>query len=457
MDEARRRRTTVWAGAVVALAGCGLSAPPRTGGAVVVESVARDAGAARPAPPVADAGPAADAPYAGPAVKAIGVGEHVSCALLESGDVRCWGATRLATPATATPVPVGIDDGAALAVGLLHVCVARRDGSVWCWGDNRDGQLGDGTTESRGAPARVPDVGGIVELVAGGHQTCARDLAGAVWCWGEAYMVGHAGSALAARRPGRVAGVDHATRLVAGDDITCAFVAGGPPRCWGFNTTGLLGRAPGPLRHAVPSPPLARAVTLAIGFRQACLTQADGLVYCGGDDPFGQLGDQDVPDDAQCDPYDRRGVVCRWTDHPPPDDDDRRCLRCPTRPDEVPPPPPPATHERVFAARNGFVLAGGVQATALAAGHGRTCALTPAGAVTCWGQWYYGRDWAYHRPHVIAGTDGAIALAVAEEHACALLADHAVRCWGYTRSGELGAGVTTHELTLFAAAATVRF
>lgn len=451
-------------GVALAVLGCGSSSPRRTGhgaagdggdglagdgatmtaandGAVASAVVTVDAGAAAPSLPV----------------RAIGVGEHLSCALLDSGAVRCWGALRLAaTPQASVPTAVGIEDGVALAVGTDHVCVARRDGSVWCWGANRDGAVGDGTTEPRGAPVEVAGVGGIVEIVAGGHQTCARDDAGAVWCWGHAGAVGHP-RVKDARRPGRVEGLGRATRLVAGDDITCAFVADGPPRCWGFNTTGLLGDMLGPSTRAVRSAMLARAVEVALGFRTVCLTQADGAVYCAGDDQFGQLGDQWVPDEARCDPYDKRGVVCRWTDPEPAPWRDR-CRGCPDWPDHRP--PPPKQHEEIFAARSGPVMARGVRATRLAAGYGRSCAIGgdgPAAEVTCWGQWYSGGDWAHRRPRVIAGTAGAVAIAVAEEHACALLADRTVRCWGYNRSGELGNGTFTENLGVATAAAAVPF
>lgn len=443
-------------GGAVAAAACRSSAARGGDGARSGDAAVSRDGALSDAAPASDVRRVADAGRVGRPAKAIGVGEHTSCALLVGGEVRCWGALRLAaTPQASVPTAVGIDDAVSLAVGPMHVCVARADGTVWCWGDNRDGQLGDGTDDARGVPTRVDDVSGIVEVVAGGHHTCARDGAGAVWCWGTPGTVGHARAA-AAKRPGRVAGLAKATRLVAGDDVACAFVDGGKPRCWGFNTTGLVGAALGPVKRAVASPPLASAVAVAIGFRHVCLTQEDGVVFCAGADQFGQLGDQRAPDDASCDPYDRRGVVCRWTDRPPPTPvPSPGAPPMPYRPDLRP--PPPASHEEVYAVRSGFVLAGGVRAVALGAGHGRSCAITPDAEVMCWGQWYSSQEWAFRRPRVIAGTRGAVAVAVAEEHACALVADGAVRCWGYNRAGELGNGTVAELMIAVTEASPVAF
>ncbi len=161
-----------------------------------------------------------------------------------------------------------------------------------------------------------------------------------------------------------------------------------------------------------------------------------------------------MSDAGACASHDGRTATCTWTDPAPPVPDYGMGLPPPYP--ELPR-PVPERHQQVFAAGNGFVVAGGVRAVALGASHGRSCAVTPEHEVSCWGQWYFGGDWAYHRPHVIAGTQGAIAVAVAEDHACALLADHSVRCWGYDRSGELGNGVATETMVLSAAATAITF
>lgn len=407
-----------------------------------------------PQPPPIDVSPpppaTSDAPSASPPVRAIAVGEHLSCALIEGGEVRCWGATRLAAiPFTPRPTPIGIADAVSISVGERHACAARADGTVACWGDNRDGQIGDGTTDEATTLTTVPGLTKIVEVAAGGVHTCARDQDGAVFCWGHAGTVGRP-RGQAPRRPGRVK-MPPAKGLVIGDDITCALFDGAPARCWGFNTTTLLHPHLGPVERAIVAKPIEKATTFALGNRHACATFDDDYVYCAGSDHHGQLGDHHVPNDAVCDPYRGQKVTCRWTERlppePPPAPD------APLRPMSYPPPSRiPKEETREYPQRQWFVLAGGVRATALGAADGRSCAITPDRRVTCWGQWYFSTDWAYRRPSVIEGVEDAVAIAVAQEHACALRADQTVLCWGFNRSGELGNGEILDHIQPVAAA-----
>jgi alpha-tubulin suppressor-like RCC1 family protein len=104
------------------------------------------------------------------------------------------------------------------------------------------------------------------------------------------------------------------------------------------------------------------------------------------------------------------------------------------------------------------VLAGsGVRATALSAGYGRTCAITTAGSVSCWGNWYDRADWSHRHPHPIPGTEGATAVRVYQDHGCAILRDQSVRCWGYNRAGELGHGEVAESMIAVPSATPVRW
>jgi alpha-tubulin suppressor-like RCC1 family protein len=71
-----------------------------------------------------------------------------------------------------------------IAVGEDHACYLSDAGIVRCWGNNKEGQLGDGTTRMRTGYVTVVDLKDVVEISAGDGHTCARDRGGQVRCWG---------------------------------------------------------------------------------------------------------------------------------------------------------------------------------------------------------------------------------------------------------------------------------
>ena len=73
----------------------------------------------------------------------------------------------------------------AIAAGRAHTCALRADGTVGCWGDNIEGQLGDGTTTNRSTPVTVSGLANVVAVAAGNHHTCALRADGTVRCWGS--------------------------------------------------------------------------------------------------------------------------------------------------------------------------------------------------------------------------------------------------------------------------------
>jgi len=78
------------------------------------------------------------------------------------------------------------------------------DGSLWCWGSNGFGQLGDGTNEARDIPTRIGSALNWAAIAAGKYHTCAIETDGSLWCWGSNYS-GQLGNGDAWREsPGRV-------------------------------------------------------------------------------------------------------------------------------------------------------------------------------------------------------------------------------------------------------------
>jgi alpha-tubulin suppressor-like RCC1 family protein len=126
-------------------------------------------------------------------VQAIAAGGSHTCALLISGGAKCWGdnnSGQLGDGTTTeydTLVDVkGLSGGeVAIGGGALHTCALTSAGGVECWGDNNDGQLGDGTTTAHFTPMKVVGLtGSVVELSVGGYHTCVVTASGSAKCWG---------------------------------------------------------------------------------------------------------------------------------------------------------------------------------------------------------------------------------------------------------------------------------
>lgn len=192
---------------------------------------------------------------AGMHVAALGTGEVHSCALTDVGAAYCWGYNGNGqlgdgtTDPAAAPVLVQLPSGVTLtgiAGGFGFTCGLAGDGAAYCWGDNSAGQLGDGTTVSRGAPGRVQIPGGaaLAQVVVGLNHACALGRDGAVYCWGEGSS-GQIGDAQFTARPTPVAVAlppgTAAAQLSAGGDHSCAITSAGAAYCWGSNAYGQIG------------------------------------------------------------------------------------------------------------------------------------------------------------------------------------------------------------------------
>jgi alpha-tubulin suppressor-like RCC1 family protein len=124
----------------------------------------------------------------------VSVGANHGCALLEDGTVTCWGAVLYANEgrtdaSTASPVPLpvpGLSGVKAVSAGGGSTCALKSDGTVWCWGENAHGELGQGATgASQSTPMQVPGLTGVVSLSVGEEYACAVLASHGAVCWGD--------------------------------------------------------------------------------------------------------------------------------------------------------------------------------------------------------------------------------------------------------------------------------
>lgn len=162
-------------------------------------------------------------------------------------------------------------DIARLSMGSQHTCALLTDATAWCWGQNRNGELGLGTsdthdTAARFEPTELTGLTGIAEIELGARHSCARLEDGSVWCWGSNDL-GQLGDGVedhpqaqcqngdtlidCSSIPVRVIGIDDATELDVGRQHSCVIRRGGAVWCWGNNDAY---EASGASRAAVPTP-----------------------------------------------------------------------------------------------------------------------------------------------------------------------------------------------------------
>ncbi len=279
---------------------------------------------------------------AGRSATAISVGSYHSCALLDNGTVKCWGANgygRLGLGDTADrgdgpgemgdSLPaVGLGAGrtaVAVDVGVSHSCVVLDNATVKCWGRNNAGQLGLADTNNRGdGPGEMGDglpavvLGGrtAAAVSAGGDHTCVvLDTAG-VKCWGEnasgelglgdtndrGDVSGEMGTSLptVSLGTGRTA-----LGVSAGFAGTCVRLDDGSVKCWGANAAGQLGLGDvnnrgdgaGEMGNSLPAVDLGTGRTVSVvglGSDHGCARLDDGSVRCWGAGTSGKLGQGDI-------------------------------------------------------------------------------------------------------------------------------------------------------------------
>ena len=280
-------------------------------------------------------------------------GAFHSCAVIDTGGVKCWGngspgvlGAGPTVSSSSVPVDVlGVDDASAVFAGGSTTCVIVSEGAVKCWGSNRSGQLGDGTTVDSDVPVTVTGLTQSAAMLAmGSRHVCALTNLGAVMCWGsnDDQRLGDPtfpeGSVSTTARV--VAGLESGvTAIASSNDHTCAVVKGAA-KCWGRNQYGALGgvsagelvevatlstgvvgigagaihscalmdtntvrcwgggwgggglgRGPSVGDDPVPGPvvDLGDATSISVSFSQSCVTRVDAGVSCWGYDDGGSF------------------------------------------------------------------------------------------------------------------------------------------------------------------------
>ena len=285
-----------------------------------------------------------DLPYvplgSGERARSISVGREHACAVLSGGRVKCWGsnaegqlglgdlANRGDAPNELGDALPAVDLGTGrtaveVRAGDRHTCALLDNGQVKCWGDNLKGQLGLGDDSDRGdSPGELGDALPAVDLGvgrtavalwAGNRRTCARLDNATLKCWGDgvAGLLGSGDTAPRGDGPGEMGNALPVVDLGTGRTVvdlglgiqhSCALLDNATIKCWGFNGNGELGLgdtasrgdAGGEMGDALPAVELGAGRTAtSIGLADAihtCVTLDNGALKCWGSNALGQLG-----------------------------------------------------------------------------------------------------------------------------------------------------------------------
>lgn len=360
----------------------------------------------------------------------VSTGNDHTCARLNTGIVKCWGRNASgqlglgdtvdrgdgANEMGSNLLPVNLGAGKTanfIATGTAHSCAVLNDGNIKCWGNNSNGQLGNGNTTTQSSPVGPINLGaGLTASVigTGSYHTCAILNDGTVKCWGYnpygQLGIGTQTSQASPAGPINLGSGKTAVAIAAGVGHSCAILNDGTVKCWGYNAYGQVGIGNTTTPQTSPMGPLnlgsgKTAISIAAGASHTCAILNDGSVKCWGFNGSGQLGIGNTTDQTS-----------------------------PAGPVD---------------------LGAGKTAIAIAAGGSHTCAVLNDTSLMCWGSPAGGQlgIGAAGAPRltpvgpVNLGTGmSAVKLASRDYHTCALLNVGALKCWGANGYGQLGLGDT---------------
>jgi hypothetical protein len=343
-----------------------------------------------------------------------------------AGNVWAWGynsdgelGNGTVTPYSGLNTPVqasNLSNVVSVKGGSQHSLALKSDGTVWAWGNDGWGQLGNGKYASSLVPIQVPGLTNVIAIAAGSLHNLAVKSDGTAWAWGFNYF-GQVGNGPGAGRgnalsPVQVKGLTGITAVAAGGDTSFALKSDRTVWAWGYDGQGELGNGTNDENaHSIPTrvKNLSTAVAISGGVEHALALLANGTVMAWGDNQTSELGTTTT-------------TTCGGYSSP--------CSTVPVR------------------------VSGLTGVTAVAGGYGYSLAVKSDGSGWGWGTDGYGelgngaaQLYGGVKTPVKAKVQNVVAIAAGASFSVWLRSDGTVWAVGYNGEGQLGDGTFTDSVT----------
>lgn len=392
--------------------------------------------------------------------KTISVKNSTACAVRSNDAGYCWGYGSYGnrgdgTTGQAGPNPVAILGGHTwknIDAGFLHTCGIKSDNTIWCWGYNGQGQLGNNNTTQQTSPVTLTSGGAWKSVSAGRDYTCGIKTAGGqIFCWGTNALGQIAAGPEIGNRdaPDTVTGNATWTAISTAHRHSCGLQSDGSAWCWGYDSQQQLGNgatsADQPSPVAVTGGSVWKAISNGIG--HSCGIKSDDTIWCWGENSSGELG-TGATGAAQADPVALSGggtwkqVSAGLT------------ATCGIKTDDT-----AWCWGSDISGKLGNGAAGNATAPAQVTGGGtwknismgfyNACGIKSDDTLWCWGDDGSGQlgngATTGAQPDPVAVTGGATwkSVSVSYFYACGIKSDNSAWCWGYDAQHQLGNGAST--------------
>ena len=335
-----------------------------------------------------------------------------------------------------------------VTAGTDFTCAVKSDATVWCWGLNSSGQLGDGTTTNRNRPVQVLGLTGVTDVDNQSDFACALKSDATVWCWGNGGFgqLGR-GSTANSSTPVQVTGLSGVTQISTGYGHVCAVLSDGTVRCWGWNVNHMLGNGT-TTSSSIPISVsgITTATQIQAGAWNTCVLLADQTITCWGSgsqmrgsggsgsgslktSPTGISGVtmlSNAHGQHICTKLSDQSVKCwGYNDHGQVGDNSQVDRNTPV------------------------VIAGLTGVIGMSSANHTTCAVKSDNSPWCWGwggwgQLGTGNSADQFIPTAVPGVGSVSQISAGYVHSCAVLTDSTIKCWGRNQYGALGNGLNSN-------------